>query len=235
VSLGLRDDTPGTIPVQERTKKSAGLAFAMSLFVPGSGQLYVRKTTRGLVTLGCFVLGAVLVVANPTDTAMWAIGFSLALVLYMFGFVDAYFAATEVNAGIDEQIDVQNPRVAVALNFMTAGLGYFYLGERTKGLVLFIAFRVLGGVIQAALAEVPVLGPLILPVAQVIMAADGYRIAKKQVKESLSAEEFERYENAPNCSRLPALVPIGLASLMAAGYVLLAVVGTIALALRRAG
>jgi hypothetical protein len=166
---------------------------------------------------------------------MWAIGFSLALVLYMFGFVDAYFAATEVNAGIDEQIDVQNPRVAVALNFMTAGLGYFYLGERTKGLVLFIAFRVLGGVIQAALAEVPVLGPLILPVAQVIMAADGYRIAKKQVKESLSAEEFERYENAPNCSRLPALVPIGLASLMAAGYVLLAVVGTIALALRRAG
>ena len=235
MSLGLRDDTPGMIPVEERKKKSAGLAFAMSLLVPGAGQLYVGKGTRGVVTLGLFVLGMFLVVGSPSGSPMWDVGFSLALVLYMFGFLDAFFAATEVNAGIDEQIDVQNPRVAVALNFMTAGLGYFYLGERTKGLVLFVTFRVLGGVIQAALAKVPVLGPLILPVAQVIMAADAYRIAKKQVKESLSAEEFERYENAPKCSRLPALVPIGLASLMAAGFVLLAVVGTIALALRRAG
>ncbi len=234
MSLGLRDDAPGLSPVQEKKNKSAGLAFAVSLLVPGTGQLYVGKRTRGLVTLAFFVIGMFLVLGTPTGSPMWDIGFSLAFVLYMFGFLDAYFSAAEVNAGIDEQIDVQNPRVAVALNFVTAGLGYFYLGERTKGLVLFVTFRVLGGVIQAALAKVPVLGPLVLPVAQVIMAADAYRIAKRQTKESLSPEEFERYEKPPDCSRLPALVPMGLAALMAAGFVLLAVVGTIAQAMGRA-
>ena len=234
MSLGLRDDAPGLSPVQEKKNKSAGLAFAISLFVPGAGQLYDGKSARGVVTLGFFVIGMFLTAGTRTGSAAWGVGFSLAFVLYIFGFLDAYFSAVEVNAGIDEQIDVQNPRVAVALNFMTAGLGYFYLGERTKGLVLFVTFRVLGGILQAALAKVPVLGPLILPVAQVIMAADAYRIAKRQVKESLSPEEFERYEKAAECSRLSALLPVSLAGLMAAGFILLMVVGAITMALRHA-
>jgi len=49
-----------------------------------------------------------------------------------FAFLDAYFTALEINSGAGELIDAVNPRVAVVLNLLTAGLGYFYLGERTK-------------------------------------------------------------------------------------------------------
>jgi hypothetical protein len=49
-----------------------------------------------------------------------------------------------MNAGIDIHVDVQNPRVAAVLNFLTNGFGYFYLrGERIKGFTVFIVLTFL--------------------------------------------------------------------------------------------
>jgi hypothetical protein len=55
------------------------------------------------------------------------------LVLYVFSFLDAYYVAREINAGMDSLVDSNNPRVATTLNLLTNGFGYWYLGERTKG------------------------------------------------------------------------------------------------------
>ena len=66
----------------------------------------------------------------------------IGLTMWIFSFLDAYFTAAEINAGQDAQVDVQNPRVAVVLNLLTAGFGYFYLGERTKGLAILVGTQI---------------------------------------------------------------------------------------------
>ena len=46
--------------IPQTQHKSAGLAFLLSLFLPGAGQLYCGKRFRGLVTLCFSLLGAAL-------------------------------------------------------------------------------------------------------------------------------------------------------------------------------
>ena len=48
--------------------------------------------------------------------------------------------ALEINRG-KEPGPYQNPRVAAVLNLLTHGFGYFYLGERGKGLLVFLGLR----------------------------------------------------------------------------------------------
>jgi hypothetical protein len=226
MSLGLNEEwQPGLL---EPVHKSAGLAFAMSLLVPGSGQIYCGKTARGAVTLGFTLLGLVLCLAG--DPNMRGVGITLVLVLWIFSFLDAYFTAGEINAGEDAQVDVQNPRVAVTLNLLTAGFGYFYLGERTKGLAIFVGMQVARFTLPRVAGYFGGIITLVLLLLQVLMAADAYRIARAQLKEALGPRP--EGSAAPTPSRLPAFVPIALACVVGTGFVLLSVIGLAFLAAR---
>ncbi len=217
MSLGLNDDVPGGAFAPEVPHKSAGLAFALSLILPGAGQFYCGETGRGGITLGFWLLGLLLGVLAPNEEVK-SIGFTLMLVLWIFSFLDSYFTAIEINRGESAQVDVNNPRVAVTLNLLTAGFGYFYLGERVKGTVVFIATQIVrfgvprqagyaGGVISLALI-----------VLQMLMGADAYRIAHIQLKEALGPQA-EKPDAPGKAPRLPAIIPIGLAGLLAACFI----------------
>lgn len=120
--------------------KNPGLAFLISLLLPGLGQFYCGKVKRGLWTLVFFLLAMAGVVflfphleKEGFDT-LWAIAFRTALVLYGFGFLDAYLTAREMSAGTHQHM-LENPRVAAVLNLLTRGFGYWYVGERKKAIV----------------------------------------------------------------------------------------------------
>jgi TM2 domain-containing membrane protein YozV len=221
----LNDNLPiGAFAPQPR-HKSAGLACGLSLLVPGLGQLYCGKIARGAVTLGFWLLGLVLCFAQAS-TALFAYALVTVLVLCIFSFLDAYFTAIEINQGQDELVDVQNPRVAVTLNLLTAGFGYFYLGERTKGVTIFVAM-------QVARFIFPTTGfwgvsvSLALLVVQLLVAADAYRIARRQMKEALGPEASGPGESAAPASRLPVQVPVVLACVLPVGLVVLVVIGLV--------
>jgi len=224
LSLGLNDDVPIWARPPEPRHKSAGLAFGLSLLIPGAGQFYCGKIFRGGMTLAFWLLALLLTFAHlPTVITGQAV--VVMLVLWIFSFLDAYYTAIEINQGQDDQVDVQNPRVAVTLNLLTAGFGYFYLGERTKGIVIFV-------VMQVSRFLLPSGGfwgfwiSLSLFVVQIVAAHDAYSIARRQVKESLgAAEATPPVANAAPASRLPAQVPIALACVLVAGFVVLGIVG----------
>ena len=216
MSLGLNDDVAIGALAPEPRHKSAGLAFALSLLVPGVGQLYCGKTASGGMTLGFWLLGLVLCFARVSQD-LTGLGFALMLVLWVFSFLDAYFTAVEINQGQDDLIEGQNPRVAVTLNVLTAGFGYFYLGERTKGITLFV-------LAQVARLAMPRLMPAVFLI-QLLAAADAYRIAHRQVKESLAAQTAQPAMNATPASRLPVQVPVVLACLVVAGSLALVMIG----------
>lgn len=221
MNLGLNDDVPFQPPPP--VHKSPGIAFLLSFLIPGVGQFYCGKTTRGGFTLGFWILGAVLSVA--ARGGMQGIGISLIFALWVFGFVDAYFTAAELNAGVDLQS--QNPRVAVALNLLTNGFGYFYLGERTKGFALVIGMRIVATIVTASM---PALAPILLTAAGVAFGVDAYRIAKKQLAVSVDVEAQARCQAAVKASRLPAFVPVAAATLVASGFLALVIFGSIMLA-----
>jgi hypothetical protein len=121
--------------------------------------------------------------------------------------------------------------VAVTLNLLTAGFGYFYLGERTKGLVIFVAMQLCRFILPGS----GVLGAFVLVLVvlvQLAVAADAYRIARRQVKEAIGQNSAEPAESAAAASRLPVQVPIILACVLPFGFALLVLIG---LALRSDG
>jgi hypothetical protein len=223
VSLGLNLNQPVGAFVPDPRHKSAGLAFFLSLLVPGAGQFYCGKNGRGGMTLAFWLLGLILCAAHPS-TAIVGDSLFVMLVLWIFSFLDAYFTAIEINQGQDDLVDEENPRVAVALNLLTAGLGYLYLGERTKGLIFFVA-------VQGARLVVPSAGfwgvtiGLGLLVVQMLVAGDAYRIAHRQWKQRLAQVEVQPVQNATPASRLPVQVPVILACLLPVGFAVLVVIG----------
>ena len=150
----------------------------ISLVIPGSGQVYCGKTARGITTLAFLLLAALGVLFLNMEHLWWGISLRALLVLYASSFLDAYYTAREVNAGRDPG-PYQNPRVAAVLNLLTNGFGYFYLGQRAKGLIVFLAMRLLGFV----LAQVEWVWELIL----VAIAIDGYRIGRGELARGRSA------------------------------------------------
>jgi len=63
--------------------------------------------------------------------------------------------------------------VAAVLNLLTNGFGYFYLGQRAKGLLVFLGMRLLAVV----LARVP----WVLELVMLGLAVDAYRIARREM------------------------------------------------------
>jgi hypothetical protein len=117
-------------------RRSAGLAWCLSLIAPGAGQIYCGATTRGIATLVVFA-GAVWLGTHSGGSLMW-IGGRIALSLYAFAGLDAYETAAEHNIGIDADAP-DNPRVAAVLNLITNGFGYVYLGWKV-GFATFFVF-----------------------------------------------------------------------------------------------
>ena len=225
VSLGLNDNPPIGALAPEPRHKSAGRAFALSLLIPGLGQLYCGKMGSGGTTLAVWLAGLGLCIAR---VSMEVTGQALVvmLVLWIFSFLDAYFTAIEINQGQDDLVEGRNPRVAVTLNLLTAGFGYFYLGERTKGIVLFV-------LMQVTRLAMPPKFSLVVVLVQLLAAADAYRIARREVTEALQLATQPVVANAaPSspvmASRLPVQVPVILACMLGAGFVVLVVIGLVA-------
>jgi TM2 domain-containing membrane protein YozV len=221
--LGLNTDAPLRALEPEPRHKSAGLAFGLSVLLPGAGQLYCGKVFRGGMTLGFWLVCVLFWFTGVNE--LIGLGLICSVVLWVFSFLDAYFTAIEINRGQDDHVDASNPRVAVTLNLLTAGFGYFYLGEQSKGIALFMVTLIsrligarIGGIAGGFVA-------VALTVVQVAMAVDAYRIARRQVKESLGPEATQLAASAPAASRLPVHVPVAVAGLVGFGFIVLAVIG----------
>jgi hypothetical protein len=215
MSLGLDQSSLSSAVEGPPRHKSAGLAFLLSLFVPGTGQMYCGKFVRGGVTLAFFALSAVLtevgfsVPDSMGEEILGAAMFAL-LVLYVFSFLDAYYVAREISAGIDALVDVNNPRVATTLNLLTNGFGYWYLGERNKGWTAFIVLGLVMRGLSRAMGNSP--WSLLLLLIPCAMGLDAYRIARKQLAEVRAGTPPSVSIALPiRETRLPAVVPVAFA------------------------
>jgi TM2 domain-containing membrane protein YozV len=247
MSLGLNNNSALNMLAPEPVHRSAGLAFLLSLIIPGAGQFYCGKITRGVVT---FIFWALGFLPSFIGTGEWrGYGYALNFVVWIFSFLDAYFTAIEINQGHGDLLDGKNPRIASTLNLLTAGFGYFYLGEPAKGVALFLVVQIGRMAVPktTGLTSVAILAAFFI--VQVLMALDGYRIARNLVKEALEAERqlkeshsrqatlfapvtpspYPSPTSVPSAaSRLPAFIPIGVACLLVFGVLTLALIGWIA-------
>jgi TM2 domain-containing membrane protein YozV len=230
-----------TTAVPAKRTRSAGWAFLISLLIPGSGQIYAGKTLRGVVALLIFLLSALGVIALNMGSAFWGVSLRYLMAIYVYSFLDAYWAVCELNAGKDPP-PYQNPRVAAVLNLLTNGFGYFYLGERAKGLIVFMVMRLLGFALASA--------QWLWEIATLCLAIDAYRVARRDLTRgkanpllassgvlqlglsempapALPLLEPEAPLPGAPTSRLPALVPLSLAGVIACVYGSLVLLGTV--------
>jgi len=216
-TLNLSDPAPLSAyqPQPPEKPKNAALAFVLSLVLPGAGQLYAKRETAGSVTLLFFVgavgLSATLLAQPPNPLGYTGLG--VAVPLYIFAFLDAYFSALEYNAGLSSFMIGGNPRIAAILNFLTNGIGYFYLGERGKGLAMFLG---LGIFVHGLLSRVfPNSGVVILLwlALQSFLAYDAYRIARRQLVSSFPEMEGHSWKAAATGQMGPVL-PVALALIL---------------------
>ena len=230
LSLGLTQprSSPSPTFAPQPVPKNAAIAFLLSFFFPGGGQIYCGKTSRGVWTLAIFFPGLAATVyltsqlGNPALASLWGITFRVTLFLYIFGFLDAFFTAREMTAGTDAFI-AESPRVAAILNLLTRGFGYFYLGKRKLGFLIFIALAVFRGSVmqEMNMDESSVGGGLVLELVQIGLAADAYRIAREREKQILATVQL----SSPVSAGLPAAIPVSLGLLLMAGYFAIAASG----------
>jgi hypothetical protein len=153
----------------------------------------------------------------------WGVLLRVAVFLYGFAFLDAYFTAREMTAGTDPFI-AENPRVAAILNLLTRGFGYFYLGQRALGFAVFIGLGIFQQVIVHSLsAGNEAAGPLLLEFILAGLGIHAYDIARKREKEILAS--IEPPPQLAAATSLPSAVPVGLAALLAAAYLGLCCIG----------
>jgi TM2 domain-containing membrane protein YozV len=155
------------VPAEPSRRKSPATALLLSLVLPGSGQLYCGKRSTGVWTMVLFFITAAVAFFGVPDLAK-AVGFLYTVSIYIFAFLDAGFTACEANEGRDCPPN-GNPRIAATLNLLTSGFGYFYLGERTLGLVVFVGAQVVRPLLTSYLA---------IPL-QISLAGHAYIICRK--------------------------------------------------------
>lgn len=227
-TLGISTPTPGSSPVPR--EKNPGLAFLLSLLLPGAGQLYCGKVKRGIWTLVLCVpaaFGTFSLWGNVEAGGEQFLGIliRLSIFLYGFAFVDAFFTAREITEGIDEEV-VENPRVAAILNLLTNGFGYIYLGERRKGILFFIVLGISGRALQQMeTGLITFLVAVALEGVVAAMAVDAYRIGNKAIQDRLARWPRPAASVQPEPG-LSVSVPVGAAGLLALGYFGLVVVGS---------
>jgi TM2 domain-containing membrane protein YozV len=210
-------------------QKSAGLAFVLSLLLPGIGQIYCGKIRRGIWTLvlsmlcaGGFVFLAVTAEGQNGENKELFAGMLLrtAIVLYGFGFIDAFMTAREVSSGRDRNI-VYNPRVAAVLNLTTRGFGYYYVDEKKRAVLFFMLVGVLARV-NSKIENIWV--DLALEFMLIGLAVDAYRMA---VKLNPPAEPVTLPYREERRDVLAGLV-YGLGVLLVVGYFSLSIWGWVA-------
>ncbi len=219
-------------------RKSAGLAWLLSMVLPGLGHLYCGLKLRGALVMGFSVAGMAVfwtsisaqAAGRGSDQTVFGAAFLILPVLYVFGFLDAYFTAREINRGIDPTL-VDNPRVASVLNLMTKGLGYFYLGERVKGLVVFVGLGLAQMLIPMMLGGGPTVANAVSLAAMALsfaMGIDAYRIGRRSFEAQIVG--LDLHAEAPP-SRLPVVVPLIAGGIVIGLLVLIIVAGMVATAL----
>jgi TM2 domain-containing membrane protein YozV len=211
-------------PSQEQVRDPA-LAFLISLVLPGSGQFYSGARKRGIATLGFLVGFLLLVLLLGLKTPYGASGLRAALLLYAFAFLDAYFTAVEVNRGLGATL-AENPRVAALLNLIAPGFGYFYLLQRTKGLLVFFAFQ--PPLLLLGEGRWSLVAGVVTQVASILIAVDAHRLANRA-----RAYALQRAGEADKAPWLPPFVPMGCAALLAAGYAAVMLLGVLYVVLHR--
>ena len=223
---------PGTETAPPR-HKSAGLAWLLSMIAPGLGHFYCGTMLRGALVLGFSAVGMLAIVGAVVQSAqgqapagmMFGLAIMIVPVLYVFGFLDAYFTAREISRGIEPSL-MDNPRIACVLNLTTRGFGYFYLGERVKGLVFFVGIGLAQVMIPILLGGGPRVSGVFSLVAVLVsvgMAIDAYRIGRRSFDSQVEGLELAP-EAAP--SRLPAVIPLFLGGVIAAGLGALLLIGS---------
>lgn len=215
----------GTSDLAPPPPKRAWLAFVLALIVPGTGQMYAGRYSAGLATLLVFLLSLLVAVTSFGHTA-GGYGLYFAVSLYVYGFLDAYFGVLEHNAGIAGAVSGSNPRTAATLNFMTNGFGYFYLGERMKGVLMFVGMGLARNLVNRAMPHSPVL-MLLWILVQIGFAWDAWRIARRQLL--LSAPELAGHSwKAAAAGQIPPILPLAVTAVVGLpfmGWMLLGVIG----------
>jgi TM2 domain-containing membrane protein YozV len=158
------------------TRRNPLIALALSLLFPGLGHLYLGMRRRAGWLIG-FESLCLLLIWSGSGTLHGEAIFS-APIIYCFAMADAYFGARERNAGVNVFLVGTNPRIAAVLNLLTKGFGYFYLGDRVKGVVCFIACTTVQAII---LMRLNVWTSIFAISLQVAIAVDGYRIARQRL------------------------------------------------------
>jgi TM2 domain-containing membrane protein YozV len=163
-------------PSELGSRRSPELALLLSLLFPGLGHIYVGKTRSGFTIIAFESLALLGVFYASGDLHG---NFILAApILYCFAMADAYFAARERNAGVDDLLVGTNPRIVAVLNLLTKGFGYFYLGDRLKGAACFV---VCSAIQAAILIHLTVWTSILAISLQVVIALDGYRVARQRL------------------------------------------------------
>src|SRR5713226_9816321 len=236
--IGLNIGASAYVPASKPTfapqpvPRNPALAFLLSLLLPGLGQFYCRKNSRGAWTLVFFLIAlGVTIWLTPMFVGTsagavalaWGVLLRVAVFLYVFAFLDAYFTAREMTAGIDPFI-AESPRVAAILNLLTRGFGYFYLGQRAAGFAVFIGFGIfLQSILNSFGKEDHAASGLFMEAVLAGLAIHAYGIARKREKEILAT--IEPSPQFAAMGGLPSAVPIGLAVVFAAAYLGLACIG----------
>jgi TM2 domain-containing membrane protein YozV len=212
-------------------QKSPAAAWLLSLLAPGAGQLYCGKVKRGVTTLIFFAAGVagfflISGAAEPKLQLLVGISLRVAIFLYAFAGLDAFFTAREINSGADGRLQ-HNPRVAAILNLLTSGFGYFYLGEKTKGTVALVVIGGLNKVLQR-MGEATTTLPLeiVLEVLLAVTAVDGFRSCRRLNLQELGETPHTQIRMEPVGGGLPAGLPVGVSCLVALGYVGLVALGS---------
>jgi hypothetical protein len=195
-------------PEPPAQKRSPAAAFLLGAVFPGLGHLYLGQKRNAAWTAGFYIVFSAMLIAGiagglPTFLGTAILGLPA---FYIFGFFDAYLSAREWNAGLTSYMIGSNPRVACLLNFLTKGFGYFYLGERGKGATLFVVLTA-AQIGSTAVFKSGLWLVTVLLGTQILLAADGYREAVRQL-----VKQYPWFDEDPtgeaNRESMPVVVPL---------------------------
>jgi TM2 domain-containing membrane protein YozV len=205
-------------PPLESDKKSPGVAWLLSFFCPGAGQLYCGAQARGILTLVIFWTATLVALATKPPALAWGIALRYALALWCFATLDAFFTAREFNAGIAPMLEGANPRVAAILNLITKGWGYFYLGKKGQGIAVFIALVAFDGSARALKGRPRLWMAGLEEAVLICFCVHAYLLGKRQLQSILPT-------SGVNHDRFSEGLPLASSAFVAANYLLLVSLG----------